>query len=40
MMDGTQTVDDIVEALAAAEPDARREGLIDDVKGCARRYSR
>lgn len=40
MMDGATKLDAIVEAIAASEPQARREAIIDDVRGCARRYSR
>jgi protein arginine N-methyltransferase 1 len=40
MMDGTRSVREIVDALAASEPAVRREAIADEVKSCVRRYSR
>jgi SAM-dependent methyltransferase len=40
MMDGTHTVLELVDSLASAEPAMRREGIVDEVKSCVRRYAR
>jgi protein arginine N-methyltransferase 1 len=40
MMDGTRTLGEIAESLAASSGEVRRETIIDEVKGCARRYAR
>lgn len=40
MMDGTRTILELVDSLASAEPGTRREGIVDEVKSCVRRYAR
>ncbi len=39
-MDGTRTVRELVDDLATAHPDMRRDGIVDEVKTCVRRYAR
>jgi hypothetical protein len=40
MMDGTRTINEIASELAASEPTARPDAVLDEVKRCVRRYSR
>lgn len=40
MMNGTRTIREMVDALAASEPNVRRESIADEVKSCIHRYSR
>ena len=40
LMDGARSVGEIINAVAAAETDVRREAIVDDVKACVRRYGR
>ena len=40
LMDGTRTLNEISDALAASNPDVRREMIVDEVRSCARRYGR
>jgi len=39
-MDGKHTLRELIEDLAAAHPDVRRDGVVDEVKTCVRRYAR
>ena len=39
-MDGTRTVRELVDDLATAHPEMRRDGIVDEVKTCVRRYAR
>jgi len=40
MMDGARSVQEITDAIAAAEPGVRRDTIRDEVKSCVRRYAR
>ena len=40
MMDGTHTVNELAEAISSADPTLRKESVLDEVKGCVRRYGR
>jgi protein arginine N-methyltransferase 1 len=40
MMDGTRSLHEIADTIVASEPGARSEGVLDEVKACARRYTR
>lgn len=40
LMDGTRTLHEIADALAAAETGVRRESILDEIKSCVRRYAR
>lgn len=39
MMDGKQTILELVDSLAAADPSVRRDGIVEEVKSCVRRYA-
>ena len=40
MMDGTRSLHEIADAITASEPALRRDAVLDEVKGCVRRYAR
>lgn len=39
-MDGSRSVQEIIDLVAAAEPTTRRDAIAEDVKTCVRRYAR
>jgi hypothetical protein len=40
LMDGTHSISELADTLAATAPAMRRDAILDEVKGCVRRYGR